>query len=35
MGAYPRPEIRDRAIKVLEGGAAAFKKRQQKYRLFS
>lgn len=34
-GSIENPEIRDRAVKVLEGGALAFKQRQQKYRLFS
>lgn len=32
-GAIENPEIRDRALKVLEGGADAFRKRQEKYRL--
>lgn len=32
-GSIENPEIRDRAIKVLEGGSDAFKQRQQKYRL--
>lgn len=34
-GSIENPDIRDRALKVLEGGAEAFKKRQQKYRLGS
>jgi len=34
-GAIENPVIRDRALKVLEGGADAFKKRQEKYRLDS
>lgn len=32
-GAIENPAIRDRALKVLEGGMQAFRKRQQKYRL--
>jgi hypothetical protein len=32
-GAIENPIIRDRALKVLEGGTEAFRKRQQKYRL--
>ncbi|MFA5933420.1 MAG: hypothetical protein WC826_05135 [Microgenomates group bacterium] len=32
-GSIEAPEIRDRAVKVLEGGSGAFKKRQQKYRI--
>lgn len=32
-GSIEEPEIRDRAVKVLEGGSEAFKKRQQKYRI--
>ena len=32
-GAIENPVIRDRAVKVLEGGADAFRQRQQKYRL--
>jgi hypothetical protein len=32
-GSIENPEIRDRAIKVLEGGPEAFRKRQQKYRI--
>jgi len=34
-GAIENPAIRDRALKVLEGGSEAFRKRQQKYRLGS
>ena len=34
-GSIENPAIRDRALRVLEGGAEAFKKRQQKYRLGS
>jgi len=34
-GAIENPFIRDRALKVLEGGSEAFRKRQQKYRLGS
>jgi len=34
-GAIENPVIRDRALKVLEGGTEAFRKRQQKYRLGS
>ncbi len=34
-GAIENPSIRDRALKVLEGGPEAFKRRQQKYRLGS
>ena len=34
-GAIENPAIRDRALKVLEGGSEAFRKRQQKYRLSS
>ncbi len=34
-GAIENPTIRDRALKVLEGGPEAFQKRQQKYRLGS
>jgi hypothetical protein len=32
-GAIENPTVRDRALKVLEGGANAFKKRQEKYRI--
>lgn len=32
-GSIEEPKIRDRAVKVLEGGSEAFKKRQQKYRI--
>lgn len=32
-GSIENPTIRDRALQVLEGGAAAFKKRQEKYRI--
>lgn len=32
-GSIENPAIRDRALQVLEGGAAAFKKRQEKYRI--
>jgi hypothetical protein len=32
-GSIENPSIRDRALKVLEGGEAAFKKRQEKYRI--
>ncbi|MGH9700258.1 MAG: hypothetical protein ACRD5R_14970 [Candidatus Acidiferrales bacterium] len=32
-GAIENPAIRDRSLRVLEGGADAFKKRQEKYRL--
>jgi ABC-type cobalamin/Fe3+-siderophores transport system ATPase subunit len=32
-GSIENPTIRERALRVLEGGADAFKKRQQKYRL--
>lgn len=32
-GAIENPAIRDRALKVLEGGSEAFRKRQQKYRI--
>ena len=32
-GSIEEPEIRDRAVRVLEGGSEAFKKRQQKYRI--
>lgn len=32
-GSIEAPQIRDRAVKVLEGGSGAFKKRQQKYRI--
>jgi energy-coupling factor transporter ATP-binding protein EcfA2 len=32
-GSIENPEIRDRALKVLEGGATAFRKRQEKYRI--
>lgn len=32
-GSIEAPKIRDRAIKVLEGGSGAFKMRQQKYRI--
>ncbi len=32
-GSIENPMIRDRAVKVLEGGSDAFRKRQQKYRL--
>lgn len=35
FGAIENPAIRDRALKVLEGGPEAFRKRQQKYRLGS
>lgn len=34
-GAIEEPLIREKAIKVLEGGAEAFRKRQQKYRIIS
>jgi ABC-type cobalamin/Fe3+-siderophores transport system ATPase subunit len=34
-GAIENPVIRDRALKVLEGGADAFRKRQEKYRIES
>lgn len=34
-GAIENPVIRERALKVLEGGTEAFRKRQQKYRLGS
>jgi ABC-type cobalamin/Fe3+-siderophores transport system ATPase subunit len=34
-GSIENPAIRDRALKVLEGGADAFKKRQEKYRVES
>jgi len=34
-GAIENPTIRDRALKVLEGGTEAFRKRQQKYRIGS
>ena len=34
-GSIENPLIRERALKVLEGGADAFRKRQQKYRLES
>ncbi len=34
-GSIENPVIRDRALMVLEGGAAAFKKRQEKYRVAS
>lgn len=34
-GSIENPAIRDRAIKVLEGGALAFRQRQNKYRLNS
>ena len=34
-GSIENPAIRDRALKVLEGGSMAFRKRQQKYRLGS
>jgi hypothetical protein len=34
-GSIENPDIRDRALKVLEGGAAAFRKRQEKYRINS
>jgi hypothetical protein len=33
-GAIENPTIRDIAIKVLEGGSEAFKRRQQKYRIY-
>lgn len=32
-GSIENPMIRDRAVKVLEGGSEAFRRRQQKYRL--
>ena len=32
-GSIEEPSVRDRALEVLEGGAEAFKKRQQKYRM--
>lgn len=32
-GSIENPAMRDRALKVLEGGQSAFRKRQQKYRL--
>jgi hypothetical protein len=32
-GSIENPSIRDRALRVLEGGEAAFKKRQEKYRI--
>ena len=32
-GSLENPEIRNRALKVLEGGADAFRRRQEKYRL--
>jgi len=32
-GSIENPEIRDRALEVLEGGRIAFRKRQQKYRI--
>ena len=32
-GSIEEPKIRNRAVKVLEGGSEAFKKRQQKYRI--
>jgi energy-coupling factor transporter ATP-binding protein EcfA2 len=32
-GSIEHPTIRDRAVKVLEGGSDAFRRRQQKYRL--
>ena len=32
-GSIENPTICDRALKVLEGGEAAFKKRQEKYRI--
>jgi hypothetical protein len=34
-GSIENPRIRDRALKVLEGGVDAFKRRQQKYRIES
>jgi hypothetical protein len=34
-GSIENPIIRDRALKVLEGGEDAFKKRQEKYRVDS
>jgi hypothetical protein len=34
-GSIENPEIRERALRVLEGGREAFKRRQQKYRLGS
>lgn len=34
-GSIEEPSVRDRAVKVLEGGSEAFKQRQQKYRLNS
>jgi predicted XRE-type DNA-binding protein len=34
-GSIENPAIRDRALKVLEGGVEAFKKRQEKYRVES
>jgi|GEM_PF-3693024 len=33
-GSIENPTIRERAIKVLEGGSEAFRQRKQKYRLF-
>jgi len=32
-GSIENPTIRDRSVKVLEGGPEAFRQRQQKYRL--
>ena len=32
-GAIEEPAIRERALRVLEGGYEAFKKRQEKYRI--
>ena len=32
-GSLENPSIRERALKVLEGGEAAFRKRQEKYRI--
>jgi ribose 5-phosphate isomerase len=32
-GSIENPVIRDRSVKVLEGGPEAFRQRQQKYRL--
>jgi len=32
-GSMENPDIRERALKVLEGGESAFKKRQEKYRI--
>ena len=35
FGSIENPEIRERVLRVLEGGREAFKRRQQKYRLIS